>query len=98
MTSRRDKRKKAYEFLYEKLQKLGRTASSRIDRNIDNVSPVSLAEIDDPKKGLADPSKEFISELKILLHHIASESEIEEYLIKPFLSRSKISEKTIINL
>ena len=91
MSNRRDKRKKAYQFLYEKLHNTDQNLRYKIDKNIDDGSFISLAEMEQLKKGLADPSAELVAGLKTLLQHIANEDEIEEHLIKPFLSKSPLS-------
>ncbi len=91
MTSRRDRRKQAYKFIYNKLHesdyKLGHTTG----KSVDVTSVISLAEIDKLKRGYADPSEELVAALKIILHPVAKEQEIEDYLVKPFLSESSLS-------
>ena len=91
MTSRRDKRKQAYQFIYEKLHESGHRLSHNTAQAIDGASVISLAELDKLKSGYADPSRELVIGLKTLLHHVASEGEIEEYLVKPFLFKSRLS-------
>ena len=91
MTSRRDKRKKAYQFVYDKLHESGHRISHNADQAIDVANVISLAELYKLKSGDTDPSSEFVIGLKALLRHVASESEIEEYLVKPFLSKSHSS-------
>jgi len=78
LTGRRDKRKQAYQY----------TAQA-----IDVASVISLAELDKLKSGYADPSRELVIGLKTSLHHVASERETEEYLVKPFLSKSRLSKQ-----
>ena len=92
MSSRRDQRKKAYQFLYEKSHNSDQNIRYKIDNNIDGFNFISLAEMEQLKKGLADSSAELVAGLKTLLPHIANEDEIEEHLIKPFLSKSPLPE------
>ena len=89
MNSRIHKRKKAYQYIYKKLhesgQKPGKNTAVLSDANV----AISLAEIDNLREGIADPSEELVTALKTLLHHTTSESEIEKHLVKPFLSGSR---------
>jgi len=86
-TSRRDKRKQdkrkqAYQF-HDSDHRLGYNTA----KSLDVTSVISLAEMDELKKGYADPSEELVIALKTLLNHVASECKIEEYLVTPFLSK-----------
>ena len=91
MTSRRDKRKQAYQFIYEKLHESDRRLSYNAVKSLDATSVISLAEIDKLKNGYTDLSEELVAALKTLLQHVTSEGEIEEYLVKPFLTKSRSS-------
>jgi len=82
LTSRRDKRKQAYQF-HDSDHRLGYNTA----KSLDVTSVISLAEMDELKKGYADPSEELVIVLKTLLNHVASECKIEEYLVTPFLSK-----------
>lgn len=86
-TSRRDKRKQAYQFIYGKLHDSDHRLGYNTAKSLDVTSVISLAEMDEMKKGYADPSEELVIALKTLLNHVASECKIEEYLVTPFLSK-----------
>jgi len=72
----------------EKLKELNWNIQREMDRSIDDVSFLSLADIEGLKKGVSDPSEELVSGLKKLLHNVADESEIEQHLFRPFMSKS----------
>lgn len=50
-----------------------------------DVNYISLAELVELREGTAEPSKELVTALKKLLNGVASEAEIEDYLVSPFL-------------
>jgi len=81
------KREKAYYFIAEQAKKLRAAPKYKYDKTIDNADFISLDELYRIKKGLADPSPELVSKMKKLLQHVTSESEIDEYLVKPFFSK-----------
>jgi len=89
LTSRIDKRKKAYHYIYKKLHESGHRPSYNTAKLPDVNIVIPLAEIDKLREGITDPSEELITALKTLLRHTTSESEIEEILVKPFLFRSR---------
>ena len=84
MTSRKEKRKQSYQFIYHKLQESCLGSSYNMDKTNDYSGIISLAEICNLKIGYADPSVEFTGILKTLLQYIASDNGIEEYLVKLF--------------
>lgn len=91
MISRSDKRKRAYNFIHSKLHELDHNLGHNTSNYIDVASIISLAEIDKLKRGYADPSAELVAALKDLLRPVAREREIENNLVKPFLSKSRLS-------
>ena len=46
-----------------------------------------LGQIDELKEGITDPTVELVARVKKLLKHVASECEIDEQLVKPFLAK-----------
>jgi hypothetical protein len=91
LTSRRDKRKQAFSFIYGKLHELDHNLSYNTSKNFDITSIISLADMDKLKRGHADPSRELVVALKNLLHPVVREQEIQDYLVKPFLPKSRLS-------
>ena len=84
MTSQREKRRKAYEYILNQTKKLNLEPLHKSDKTIANISYIPLSDIEKVKEGIADPSEELVEMLKKLFHHIASEAEIEGHLVKPF--------------
>lgn len=84
MTSQREKRRKAYEYILNQTKKLNLELLYKSDKTIANISYIPLSDIEKVKEGIADPSEELVEVLKKLFHHIASEAEIEDHLVKPF--------------
>jgi hypothetical protein len=89
LASRIDKRKKAYQYIYQKLHESVYKPSYNTAELPDVSTVIPLAEIDKLREGITDPSEALIVALKTLLHHTTSESEIEEILVKPFLLKSR---------
>ena len=91
MTSRRDKRKQVYQFIYGILHESGHWPVHSTAGSFDVVSAISLAEIEQLKKGSTDPSTELVVALNTLLNSITGKDEIEKYLVKPFMSKPHLS-------
>ncbi len=53
-----------------------------------DVNYISLGDLLAIKKGLADTAPEMVVAVKKLLKAAASEAEIVEYLVKPFVNRT----------
>ena len=87
MTSQRAKRRKAYEYILNQSKKLDLELLHKEDKTIANISYIPLSDIENVKEGIADPSEELVEVLKKLFCHIASEAEIEDHLVKPFLDK-----------
>jgi hypothetical protein len=85
MASRQEKRKDGYKYMVAQLKKLDWDIECQTDKNIQDIDFLSLAEIEELRKGYADPSDGLVAGLKKLLHHVASEDEIDAYLVDPFL-------------
>jgi len=84
LTSQREKRRKAYEYILNQTKKLNLELLHKSDKTIANISYIPLSDIEKVKEGIADPSEELVEVLKKLFRHIASEAEIEDHLVKPF--------------
>jgi hypothetical protein len=84
LTSQREKRRKAYKYILNQVKKLNLDLLCKSDKTIANVSYIPLSDIEKVKEGIADPSEELVEALKGLFHHIASEAETEDHLVKPF--------------
>lgn len=84
MTSQREKRREAYEYILNQTKKLNLEPLHKSDKTIANISYIPLSDIEKVKEGIADPSEELVEMLKKLFHHIASEAENEDRLVKPF--------------
>ena len=87
LTSQREKRRKAYEYILNQTKKLNLEFSHKSDKTIANISYIPLSDIEKVKEGIADPSEELVEVLKKLFRHIASEAEIEDHLVKPFSAK-----------
>ena len=88
MTSRSGNRIRAYRYIIEHVGKANQDLSHRPDKMLADVNYISLAELVELREGTAEPSKELVTALKKLLNGVASESEIEDYLVSPFLKRT----------
>lgn len=85
MTSRSENRIRAYRYIIENVGKANQDLSHRPDKMLADINYISLAELVKLREGTADPSKELVTALKELLNGVASEAEIEDYLVSPFL-------------
>jgi hypothetical protein len=61
LNSRKDRRKQAYKFIYDKILESGQKPGHNTNKSLDVTRIISLAEIDDLKKGYIDPSKELVA-------------------------------------
>ena len=80
MTSRRDKRKQAYQFIYDKLHDLDHRLDYNAAKSLDVTSIISLAEIDKLKNGYSDPSEELVLALKKLLHYVETGCRLQKHI------------------
>ena len=71
-----------------KSQKLCLNLSRPSDKMDNDVNYISLGDLLALKKGLADTAPEMVVAVKKLLKAAASEAEIVEYLVKPFVNRT----------
>ena len=85
MKNQRKNRIRAYRYIVEQAKKLNRDLERKQEQALSNVDYVSLNELLDLKEGLRNPSQELVVALKNILSPVASATEIEEYLTKPFL-------------
>ena len=84
MTTRSENRKRAYQYIMRQSEKLNLTLHSDSYKTTTDVNYISLDDIVRLKKGLADPPPELVLALRNLLKGVASEAEIDEYLVRPF--------------
>lgn len=80
MTGKRETRKRAYRYVMAQTKKLNLDLMHGSDKTITDVN-YDLVGL---KEGLAGPPQELVVALKKLLKDVASEAEIDEYLVRPF--------------
>ncbi len=85
MLSRRQKRQQAYSYILNQTKKINWNFERSFKNSINDVGYISLADIQELKEGLSNPSPELVATLKILFRRVASQDEIDNHLIKPFL-------------
>ncbi|MBU2008933.1 MAG: hypothetical protein KJ624_03655 [Chloroflexi bacterium] len=88
MTGRRENRIRAYGYVIEQIREVNQDVSRRPDRVLGDFSYISLDELVRLGEGIADPSRELVAALKKLLGAVASEHEINECLVAPFMSEA----------
>lgn len=86
MTGRLENRIRAYDYIIEQIRKVNQDLSRRPDGVLGDFSYISLDELVRLGEGIADPSRELVAALKKLLGAVASEAEVNEYLVALFLS------------
>jgi hypothetical protein len=91
LDTRFQRRKIAYRYITELSKNLNRSLLYKSDRVLDDICYVSLNDLEELKEGLSDPSQELIFLVKKLFSDVASENEIDNYLIKPFVHKTLIS-------
>ena len=69
-------------------KKLNRDLEYKLDGVLDDSRYVSLNDLEALKKGLADPPQELVALLMKLFSYVASEAEIDNYLVKPFVRKT----------
>lgn len=88
MADRRESRKRAYRYIMEQAKKLPWNLNHKSGKLTADINYVSLSDLKDLKEGLVDPSHELVVALKTLFSHVASEAEINDYLVTPFLPKT----------
>ena len=88
MTSRRESRKRAYHYIITQATKLNLDLSRTSDKAAADANYISLNDLVGLKEGLTDPTQQLVGALKKLLKSVASEVEIDEYLVKPFHTKT----------
>ena len=85
MTGKRETRKRAYRYVMTQTKKLNLDLMHGPDETITDVN-YDLVGL---KEGPAGPPQELVVALKKLLKDVASEAEIDEYLVRPFSTKSR---------
>ena len=88
MPGRRESRKRAYRYIMEQVKKLRWDLNYNLGKTTADVNYVSLSDLEGLKEGIADPSHELVVTLEKLLSHVASEAEIDNYLVTPSLPKT----------
>ncbi|MFC2022431.1 hypothetical protein ACFLTR_04420 [Chloroflexota bacterium] len=86
--SRRESRKGAYHYIITQATKLNLDLSRTSDKAAADANYISLDDLVGLKEGLTDPTPQLVVALKNLLKGITSEVEIDEYLVKPFHTKT----------
>lgn len=89
LTSQREKRRKAYEYILNQTRKLPLELLNKSDVTIADISYFPLSDIEEVKAGIADLSEGLVEVLKKLFRHIASEPDIDDHLVKPFSDKCR---------
>ena len=85
MTSRRYNRKKAYRYVAKQAKKLNWDPPIDSDERLANLLDVPTSELNSLKEGLSGPSTKLIAEFENLFGPTVDESEVDSYLVTPFL-------------
>ncbi len=88
MTSRRESRKRAYHYIITQATKLNLDLSRISDKAAADANYISLNDLVGLKEGLTDPTQQLVVALKEILKGVTSEVEIDEYLVKPFHTKT----------
>lgn len=88
MTSRRESRKRAYHYIITQATKLNLDLNRTSDKVAADANYISLNDLVGLKEGLTDPTQQLVVALKKVLKSVASELEIDEYLVKPFHTKT----------
>ena len=86
MIDRGENRKRAYQYIVEQAKKINWDLTPKSPGIIADNRYISLDDLLGLKEGLSDPPQELVITLKKLLSHVVSETEIDDYLVRPFLS------------
>ena len=89
MTSQREKRREADQYILNQTRKPPLELLHKSDKTIAAISCFPLSDIEEVKAGIADLFEGLVAALQKLFRHIASETDIEDHLVKPFLDRCR---------
>jgi hypothetical protein len=76
---------RAYRYIVEQAKKVNPGLSFESERTLADVTHISLDDLARLKEGRDDPSPELVVALKRLLRPVTSETDFDDYLVKPFL-------------
>ncbi len=81
-----ENRKQAYEYMIYVVQnQLNWIPAINSDRKLTDALDIPVTELHSLKEGISDPSDKMVKEFKKLVCPLTSESEVENYLVEPFL-------------
>jgi len=87
MTKRYESRKRAYHYVIEQAKQVNWDPPINSDERLADVFDISVDELKSLKKGLSDPSQKLVAEFKNLFGPVVNETEIDSYLVTPFLTK-----------
>ena len=85
MKDQYESRMRAYRYIVEQARKVNPGLSYESAKTLADVPYISLDDLVRLKEGRDNPSPELVVALKRLLHPVASEADIDDYPVKPFL-------------
>ncbi len=84
MTRRRENRIRAYRYIIERIRQVNQALGHEPEKILADVGNISLDDLMQLREGISDPPRELVDALKRLLSAVASDTEIDEYLVTPF--------------
>ncbi len=88
MTSRIESRKRAYSYILKKAEELNLIDNYRHSKIANGIDYISLNDLIELKEGTCDPPLQFVTILKKLLQGTINETEIDKYLVQPFIDKN----------
>jgi hypothetical protein len=88
LKERIESRKKAYSFILKKVKELDFANNYRLGKISNDIDYMSLNDLIGLKEGTNDPPLQLVTSLKKFLRGTANETEIDQYLIQPFIDQS----------
>jgi hypothetical protein len=88
LIDRIESRKRAYSYLLKKARELNLASKYRDKKIANDIGYISLNELTELKEGKSDPPLQVVASLKKLLRGTVNETEIDNYLVRPFVDQN----------
>ena len=88
LTGRIESRKRAYSYILKKAKELDLAGNYRHSKVANGIDYISLNNLIELKEGTSDPPLQLVTSLKNLLKGITNETEIDKYLVQPFIDQN----------
>ena len=88
LTDRIESRKKVYCFILKKAKESDSASNNRLSKTDNGIDCILINNLIGPKEGTSGPPLQLVTSIKKLLQGTTNETEIGQYLVKPFIDQN----------